>query len=328
MRSWQEKAALLAEQKSRGRVQEPGDRAGQTRSRREGGAARADFKYKSEFLANMSHELRTPLNNLLILANMLAENPEGNLTPKQMRVRGDDPLLRHRPVGLDQRYSRSVEDRVGNRGREVGKVRFTDLHDYVDGPSVTWPTARGLDFGIEVDQDLRGADHHRREAPAAGLEEPAVERAQVHRERIGDASDAARGQPGGAADHPVLTGCRHGDRVLGQRHRNRHPAGQAAHHFRGLPAGRRQLPAANTAARDWAFRSAARLARLLGGEIRPRTAPGSGSTFTLYLPKPSWPAFLPGRRRRLQLRPPRARRNAGTRIVLLGGPHKPSRWCR
>ncbi|MBN4055535.1 response regulator, partial [bacterium AH-315-K03] len=37
-------------------------------------------KYKSEFLANMSHELRTPLNSLLILARLLAENEQGNLT--------------------------------------------------------------------------------------------------------------------------------------------------------------------------------------------------------------------------------------------------------
>ena len=41
-------------------------------------------QYKSEFLANMSHELRTPLNSLLILAQELAANPDGNLLPKQI----------------------------------------------------------------------------------------------------------------------------------------------------------------------------------------------------------------------------------------------------
>src|SRR5439155_1012573 len=41
-------------------------------------------RFKSEFLANMSHELRTPLNSLLILAQELAENPDGNLLPKQV----------------------------------------------------------------------------------------------------------------------------------------------------------------------------------------------------------------------------------------------------
>ncbi|MCP4701960.1 MAG: response regulator, partial [Gammaproteobacteria bacterium] len=41
-------------------------------------------KYKSEFLANMSHELRTPLNSLLILAQLLAANKNGNLAEKEM----------------------------------------------------------------------------------------------------------------------------------------------------------------------------------------------------------------------------------------------------
>jgi signal transduction histidine kinase/CheY-like chemotaxis protein/CHASE3 domain sensor protein len=42
-------------------------------------------QYKSEFLANMSHELRTPLNSSLILAKLLADNKDGNLTGEQVK---------------------------------------------------------------------------------------------------------------------------------------------------------------------------------------------------------------------------------------------------
>ncbi len=42
-------------------------------------------QYKSDFLANMSHELRTPLNSSLILAKLLADNPDENLTQEQVK---------------------------------------------------------------------------------------------------------------------------------------------------------------------------------------------------------------------------------------------------
>ena len=45
-------------------------------------------RYKSEFIANMSHELRTPLNSLLVLAEQLGDNPDGNLTDTQVEYAG------------------------------------------------------------------------------------------------------------------------------------------------------------------------------------------------------------------------------------------------
>jgi len=43
------------------------------------------IRFKSDFLSNMSHELRTPLNSCLILAKLLGDNREGNLTSEQIK---------------------------------------------------------------------------------------------------------------------------------------------------------------------------------------------------------------------------------------------------
>lgn len=45
---------------------------------------RRSSNYKSEFLANMSHELRTPLNSSLILAKLLIDNKPNTLTKEQI----------------------------------------------------------------------------------------------------------------------------------------------------------------------------------------------------------------------------------------------------
>ncbi|MDQ3040240.1 MAG: ATP-binding protein, partial [Pseudomonadota bacterium] len=78
------KAALLAEQKTE--VEAKNQQIEQARRALEEKAAELALtsRYKSEFLANMSHELRTPLNSILILGQQLAENPDTNLTPRQV----------------------------------------------------------------------------------------------------------------------------------------------------------------------------------------------------------------------------------------------------
>jgi len=80
----EDKARLLEEQKTK--VEEKNREVELARASLEEKAEQLALisKYKSEFLANMSHELRTPLNSLLILAKLLTDNKDGNLTPKQV----------------------------------------------------------------------------------------------------------------------------------------------------------------------------------------------------------------------------------------------------
>ncbi|MFN2452488.1 MAG: HAMP domain-containing protein, partial [Candidatus Dormibacteria bacterium] len=107
-------------------------------------------KYKSEFLANMSHELRTPLNSVLILAKLLSDNSEGNLTTRQIdyartiHAGGSDLLALISDI-LDLS---KVE--AGRMDVHATAVSLHDLRDYVESTFRPVAAEKNLDFEIDM----------------------------------------------------------------------------------------------------------------------------------------------------------------------------------
>ena len=193
-------------------------------------------KYKSEFLANMSHELRTPLNSLLILAKLLADNPESNLTGKQVdfattiHSSGQDLLTLINDI-LDLSKIES-----GMMTISLGDLPFTELAESMDKTFRQVANDKRLDFNIDLDPSLPQVDSHRLHEAAAGAEEPARQCLQVHGEGWCDASRRDRFERlvGWTRD---ARSCLGRDCLQRSRHRNRHSGREAAHHLRGVPAG-------------------------------------------------------------------------------------------
>ncbi len=111
-------------------------------------------KYKSEFLANMSHELRTPLNSLLILAQQLFENPEGNLTEKQRMFAktihscGDDLIQLINDI-LDLSKIES-----GVIFADVMPVNFKEIAAFAESTFKPISEAKNLKFEINIEEGL------------------------------------------------------------------------------------------------------------------------------------------------------------------------------
>jgi CheY-like chemotaxis protein/HAMP domain-containing protein len=110
--------------------------------------------YKSEFLANMSHELRTPLNSLLILAKLLAENPDGNLTGKQTEFADTIYSAGSDLLDLINDILDLSKVEAGRMAVNVGEVRVSDLREFVERSFGPVAEDNGLGFEIEV----RGAN--------------------------------------------------------------------------------------------------------------------------------------------------------------------------
>jgi HAMP domain-containing protein/signal transduction histidine kinase/DNA-binding response OmpR family regulator len=150
----QDKALLLVKQKNE--VEAKNKEVEEARRSLEEKAEQLQLtsKYKSEFLANMSHELRTPLNSLLILAQQLYENSEGNLNDKQIRYAktihscGDDLIQLINDI-LDLSKIES-----GFITANISPVHFSEIAMFVETTFKPISEAKHLRFAIDTDPGL------------------------------------------------------------------------------------------------------------------------------------------------------------------------------
>jgi len=226
-------------------------------------------RYKSDFLANMSHELRTPLNSSLILAKLLSDNPEGNLSEEQVKFArtilssGNDLLVLINDI-LD--LSKIEAGQMDIRPENVPLSRLISDMSRTFEPMAK---QKGLELLTTLDPQLEPTmetDRQRLEQVLKNLMSNAVKFTEA-----GSVTLNVIRAPGGRIAFAVT------DTGIGISKENQQSVFDAFKQADGTISRR-------YGGTGLGLSISRELARLLGGQISLTSAPGKGSTFTLTLP--------------------------------------------
>ncbi|MEH1774138.1 HAMP domain-containing protein [Nostoc sp.] len=279
----EEKAELLAMQKKE--VERKNREIEQARLSLEDKAEQLALssKYKSEFLANMSHELRTPLNSLLILAKLLTDNIDHNLTAKQVEYSqtiysaGTDLLALINDI-LDLAKIES-----GTMSIDMTQMPLAELGEQTERTFRQIAQSKGLAFVIEFTPELPNSiytDVKRLQQVLKNLLSNAFKFTEQGEVRL----RIAVAKLGWSNDHETLNRAQLviafsvSDTGIGIAPEKQKVIFEAFQQADGSTSRR-------YGGTGLGLSISREIARLFGGEIKLISQPGEGSTFTFYLPQ-------------------------------------------
>lgn len=246
--------------------------------------------YKSEFLANMSHELRTPLNSVLLLAKLLTDNTEGNLSAEQVELASTIHQAGTDLLALINDVLDLSKVEAGRMRLLVDDVTFEELATHLESLYRPLAEDKGLRFGVVVSSSLPSTfrtDHNRLEQVVRNLLSNAIkftESGSVElRVRPADSTEVTTTELRSA---PQCIAFSVQDSGIGIPEEQNEVVFLAFQQVDGTTVRKYDGTGLGLSISQ-------ELAKLLGGELQVQSTPGQGSTFTLFVPSEPGPDLEP-----------------------------------